>query len=106
MNAILEKLPALVQEELDAANLAFAAFASLHEGYAVLLEEAEEAWEEMNGLNTLLHDLWQSIRRDEAPIAGVAASAIERHALNLAAEAIQVAAMARKFQAILKEEKA
>ena len=41
MNAILNS----IQNEFVEASLKFSAFHSLHEGYAVLLEEVDELWE-------------------------------------------------------------
>lgn len=36
-----------VLNELDAATAKFGAFASAHEGYAVILEELDELWDEI-----------------------------------------------------------
>ena len=36
-----------VREELQEASLKFGAFNSAHEGYAVMLEEVEELWDEI-----------------------------------------------------------
>lgn len=57
--------------ELDAARILHAPMHSAHEGYAVLLEEVEELWEE--------------VKKREPDVAAM------RH------EAIQVAAMALRF---------
>ena len=106
MNAIKSKLPALVQEELDVANVKFPPFASMHEGYAVLLVEMEEANEEVAYIENSVKAIWRSVKANNIEVASFCADRVEDHAIRLAAEAIQVAAMARKFQAILKEEKA
>lgn len=50
MDVIKEKVLELVQVELDSANRKFPLFSSTHEGYAVLLEEIEEAGDEMGYL--------------------------------------------------------
>ena len=63
----------LVVKELNTANEKFPLFNSPHEGYAVLLEEVDELWDEIKG--------------DKAPLAKV----------RQKEEAIQVAAMALKF---------
>jgi hypothetical protein len=62
---------AQVSRELTSATAKFGAFASAHEGYAVLLEEVDE--------------LWAEVRSREA--------SVER----MREEAIQVAAMAIRF---------
>lgn len=41
MNEIIQK----ILNELDQANSAYPGFHSLHEGYAVLLEEVDELWD-------------------------------------------------------------
>ena len=62
-----------VEEELYAATSKFGAFASAHEGYAVLKEEVDELWDEVKKN--------QKVRSVE----------------KLRAEAKQVAAMALRF---------
>ena len=100
MNAILDKLPALVKEELETANALHTVFHSMHEGYAVLREEVEEAAEELERVADHVATLWNCIRNDDSVNAQSFARRIEWAAVQMAAEAIQVAAMAQKFQAI------
>jgi hypothetical protein len=38
-----------IREEVDAASAKFPAFASAHEGYAIILEELDELWIEVKG---------------------------------------------------------
>ena len=64
-----EEVVGLVLEELDRATAKFGAFNSTHEGYAVILEELDELWDEV-----------KANRTDRA-----------------CAEAVQVAAMAIRF---------
>lgn len=89
----------LIDKELKAANEKFRAFASTHEGYAVTLEEAQEAETELrkvaNGLNELC--IITKNNADKDTFAEVL-DKLERHAVNLAAEAMQTAAMIRKFK--------
>lgn len=99
MNKVKNKLPALVDEELAAAMEQHGPFASAHEGYAVLLEEVEEASEEMERLRALMSCVWRAARRDDTVALGGFTVGVARAAIDLAAEAIQVAAMARKIQA-------
>ena len=103
MNAVKDKLIALVGEELEAANAIYPPFRSTHEGYAVLLEEVEEVKEALDFVDFDRGLLWEYIRQDAHDKAMRNAQDIEKQAVHLAAEAIQVAAMARKFQAIGKD---
>lgn len=99
MNAVINKIPALVDEELEAANAIHSFFHNQHEGYAVLLEEAEEAKAELINVELNLKQLWNCVKSDNALYADGWARDVEKSAVRLAAEAIQVAAMARKFGA-------
>lgn len=102
MNKVKGKLPALVEEELAAAMEEHPLFASIHEGYAVTLEEVEEAEYELKCIRNALSWLWSGgVRHDNKETAASAACAIKEAAIDLAAEAIQVAAMAQKLQASL-----
>ena len=103
MNAVKDKLIALVGEELEAANAIYPPFHSMHEGYAVILEEVEEAKEELETLERRLERIWLYSKRNRFDLAKDTIFCIEGDAIQLAAEAIQVAAMARKFQAIGKD---
>ena len=102
MNAIEHLLPGLVEKELQAANAKFPPFASLHEGYAVMKEEVDECGDAMTLLDSLSNCLWGMIKADAHSFENLASMAgtIEKDAIHLAAEAIQVAAMARKFLAL------
>lgn len=100
MNAVIDKLPALVEEELESANSLHTVFHSPHEGWAVLKEEVEEAHDEQIDLEFQLLQMWKAVKLDEEATAQNTARKIEWRAIRLAAEAIQVAAMARKFQAM------
>lgn len=100
MNAVKDMIPELVEKELAAANEQYSPFASMHEGYAVLLEEVEEAKEALDMVDFHLGQMWRFIRADAAHLAKATAKALNDQAIQLVAEAIQVVAMARKFQAI------
>ena len=104
MNAVKDKLIALVDEELEAANAIHPPFHSLHEGYAVLLEEVEETEEALKSVKYYMEMVWHSIRWNEPEATMQPEKYMEETAIHLAAEAIQVAAMARKFRAIGKGE--
>ena len=94
----------LAEMEKQDANRKFPLFHSLHEGYAVLLEEVEEAEEEFNALQARLDLLWFNIRNNNAGRAPEFAGRVREHALDLAAEAVQAAAMAQKLIDSMKKE--
>ena len=98
MNAAEPELRKLVELELEAANRENPPFHSAHEGYAVILEEVEEVRDELAKLNIDVSGLWGFVRRNRVLAMRDEVYDIENHAVRLAAEALQVAAMARKFR--------
>ena len=98
MNAAEPELRKLVELELEAANRENPPFHSAHEGFAVILEEVEEARAELDNLDLQIVRLWGSVRSNQVAAMGDIVCDIENHAGHLAAEALQVAAMARKFR--------
>lgn len=98
MNHLLSNIQLCEREEYArAAKQHGLTFNSLHEGYAVLMEEAEEATEEVRNLDRAMATLWQATRNDDLPSAEQAADKIRQTAYLLAAEAVQTAAMAHKL---------
>ena len=95
MNTIKSDVENLVQKELESANRRFPMFRSDHEGAAVILEEIEEAQEDMNNVQDNFLDLWKSVKRNLKP--EYHADSVYICAVSLACEAIQVATMAQKF---------
>lgn len=88
----------LIENELDFATEEHGAtFASMHEGAAVLAEEAQEAAEEVEIIHRKFDRLWEEVRADNSKSAREHAEEVASHAERLACEAIQVAAMALKF---------
>ena len=97
-NAIQSDVQSLVQKELDSANEKFPQFHSAHEGYAVILEEVEECIEELEAVKQGLDGLWSRIKDNAMrERTDMHANNIKIRAVNLACEAIQVAAMAQKL---------
>ena len=95
MNVVNEDVGKLVEKELKAVNERFPQFHSDHEGWAVMQEEAEELREECDSIELEMEQLWRRIR-DCIPTAQYV-PLVEQYAVAVACEAIQVAAMARKY---------
>ena len=101
--AIKPDVEKLVTVELEAANVKFPLFTSAHEGYAVLLEEVEELKAEVETVERELEHTWRWIKSSKQgwptnPLTAIAE--LESAATAAACEAIQVAAMCRKFREI------
>lgn len=94
MDAVKNDVKRLVKIELAAANKKFRMFAGPHEGVAVIQEEAVEAAQEMDGLRRELNAMWMDVYSNNPQIS---TKDVYDRAVALAVEAIQVAAMARKF---------
>ena len=84
----------LVQQELKEANEIHPQFHSDHEAWAVIKEELEECEEELKGANYYIEWVWENIKRNYMIYTHLQAT--KERAMNLAAEAIQVAAMCEK----------
>ena len=95
MNAVKSDVEKLVQKELESANQKFPMFRSDHEGAAVIFEEIEEAEDELKSIKSVFEELWYTVKSNESNEPWV--SRVMEYSVNLACEAIQVAAMAQKF---------
>lgn len=102
MNAVSEDVAKLVEKELESANAQFEPFHSEHEGWAVMQEEAEELREECENIEMAMEQIWHRIRIG-LPTATYAAL-VEQTAEAAACEAVQVAAMARKYLDMLERD--
>lgn len=94
MNDMINKLDELVAEELRTANKVHPLFASDHEAYAVIKEEAEEAEDMTFAVKHNMDDLWRHVKHDMDT--QTLYEAIYNNAVYCAAECIQLAAMCRK----------
>ena len=95
MNAVEQDVRSLVDKELAAANERFPQFHSQHEGWAVIKEEVDELEEAATYAKLTINDVWKEIKHDRK--AKSAVQDVLANAINAACEAIQVAAMCRKF---------
>ena len=97
MKELLKEVELTVKCELKRANRVHPLFNSPHEAYAVIKEEAEEAEFELECASRHLSEFWNSVKHDRYKIDMYdCLCAVKECSMNLAAEAIQVAAMAQK----------
>lgn len=90
----IERIKELAQQELKEANEIHPQFHSDHEAWAVIKEEVDECEEAMEALQSYMQAMWRRIRTDKDIDEWLTFT--QRQAVNLAAEAIQVAAMCEK----------
>lgn len=97
MKELIKAIDSLVSDEIKAAaDTHPPKFSSLHEGYAVVLEERDEAKDEIDIMDDWLLRAWDCIKVDDTKGAECYFLNAERRAIMAAAELIQVAAMCRK----------
>ena len=94
----------LAQEELKRSMVKFPLFNSTHEGYAVIKEELEETADEMAYAEGNIRCVWTHLKKNRQENAIEYIKELKESAINLAAEAIQVSAMASKFLESFKDE--
>lgn len=98
MDAVRKDVRRLVNKELAEANKRFRQFASPHEGQNVVREELEEAEQAIVPLKLYIETrMWNAVKANQT-VPKDDFRAIREAAINLAVEAIQVAAMAKKFE--------
>ena len=100
MDKTIEGVEKLADEELKMANEQYPLFASDHEGAAVLLEEIEEAEDEMDHMKYFYDLLWLDVKANRKVDKY---DFIKENAIKCACECIQVAAMCQKMR--MSEEK-
>ncbi|MDE6020305.1 MAG: hypothetical protein K2H01_04795 [Ruminococcus sp.] len=98
MNVCENEIRDAIEAELIAANEKHPPFASLHEAYAVTLEELEEATDELMLCNEHLQEIWTCTKDDDVHGALEAFEKLKYCAQRLSMEGCQVAAMAIKAE--------
>lgn len=88
----------LAAAELNRANELHPAFASAHEGWAVLLEEIRELSSETHAIEDMHQLAFADVMQDRSACDGI--TCVYETAIRAACEAIQVAAMAKKYIAM------
>ena len=96
MKELIRSIEPLVSEELARANEKFPQFASAHEAWAVIKEEVEEAAAELISVDGELSGVWVFTKVNGIGNCKNHLMRMKGYAINLSAEAIQVAAMAQK----------
>lgn len=88
---------AVITELTNACQVYGPEYHTLHEGYAVLKEEVEETENNLNYVKDLLSDLWKDVKSDDELGVKSLARFVAFGAIQVALEAVQVAAVARKI---------
>lgn len=97
VDAIKQKIYELTETELKAANEKFPLFASSHEAYAVICEEFDETRDELESLEYSIDQFWSDVKENSSEdVKNDRLTRIYEKSIDLAVEAIQTAAMARK----------
>ena len=91
----MELCDQVIKAELEEANRNNQPFHSLHEGWAVMKEEHEEAVEALAESGKNLDELWGFVKSDSADLDTI--MAIKWRAKQSMMEAAQLAAMAQKM---------
>jgi len=92
---IKKSIDELIALELETANVAYGQFNSMHEGYAVLLEELEEVEDAVGHTKLHFDYLWRLIRSDRPTYKQI--REVKKNVLEIIEEAIQVGAMLDKM---------
>lgn len=97
VDATKQKIYELTEAELKAANEKFPLFASSHETCAVICEEFDETRDELESLEYSIDQFWSDVKENSSEdIKNNRLTRIYEKSIDLAVEAIQTAAMARK----------
>lgn len=97
IETLLTEIDNAISAEYHRANKEHPAFASDHEGHDVFCEEVTEALAEMERVKSTVGPMADAIRRNDSDEVLTISHAAYEAARHLAAEAVQVAAMASKI---------
>lgn len=97
MKEIIKGVEVLAMAEMENANGKFPMFRSTHEGYAIIKEEYEEAITEIENVRFELDGVWSHTKRNDKESAIAHVERLQERAIHLAAESIQIIAMAQKY---------
>ena len=93
---------AVVYELQNIVKIYGATYASEHEAYSVLLEEVQETCEASRFMASRLESVWCAIRNNVLNKQQYNVEEVEKFALQTALEAVQCAAVCRRFIASIK----
>ena len=98
MDKLIEEVKECIEREYGRAGAKFGLTNhSDHESYAILLEEMEEAENELYRVEKYMKEFWEQVKGDYPPYGKFTCCGdMERSAMLCACEMIQVAAMAKK----------
>lgn len=97
MDAIKQKIYELTETELKAANEKFPLFASSHEAFGVIFEEFDETRDKLEMVEYSIDQFWSDVKENSSEdVKNNRLTRIYEKSIDLAVEAIQTAAMARK----------
>lgn len=97
IDGIKKDIERLVKEECYEDIKKCGMFHSTHEGYATILEELEEAKQELADMDGYLSYLWTCIKTGKPGTGEIAREMLEK-AILLCQEAIEMAAMIQKYK--------
>jgi len=94
----------LADEELKRSMVKFPLFNSTHEAISVIREEFEETADELMYAESEINEIWHHVKKNNLKCQIQHIESLQIDATNMAAEAIQLAAMASKFLESFKDE--
>lgn len=94
---LMENVENLIEKELESARSKFGNINSSHEGYAVILEEHEEMKDEVINFEQNLQSLWNEVKSNNSNKQYEDSIDMEKAAKQIIKEAIQLAAMCKRF---------
>ncbi|MDO5549423.1 MAG: hypothetical protein Q4F79_13185 [Eubacteriales bacterium] len=95
---------ALIEREMQTGIKNHGLFVDAHQGWAVILEEIEEAQEQMEYMIVAVDAMKKAVQQDNDDIAYDLAHSIFTYAKKAMLESMQAAAMAEKYMESFKEQ--